>query len=216
MSLYRRHTVINIFPYCSHLEFFTLKRQTVKSVSQLVSQHLLLTLRTYSLASCLWRHDISITTKTGHPSGRYSTCYWLCIHIPQSHGFEDTIYPSPQSQSQTQISYVMNVLWVGHCGTTPLWEVDLLQGSVYTQSGLSLHLSDPLNSVNRRTRNHSLCTQKHSNYHAFSEVLFVCPCNQAHTWICDVNCGFCPFVFSTHSSSTLISALPHLLVALQV
>lgn len=37
--------------------------------------------------------------------------------------------------------------------------------------------------------------------------------NQALTWMCDVNCGFCPFDFSTHSSSTLISALPHLLVA---
>jgi len=193
------------------------KSQSVsQSFGQFVSQHLLPALRAYSPAPCLWRHDISITIKTRHPSGRHNTCYWLCIHILRSHGFEDTIYPSLQSQSQTQISYVMSVLWVGHCGTTPLWGVDLLQGSVYTQSGLSLHLWDPLNSANRRTRNHSLCRQKHSNYHAFSEALFVHPCNQAHTWICDVNCGFCPLVFSTHSSSTLISALPHLLVALQV
>lgn len=34
--------------------------------------------------------------------------------------------------------------------------------------------------------------------------------------MCDVNCGFCPFSFSTHSSSTLISALPHLFVARHV
>lgn len=173
-------------------------------------------LHTYSLASCQCRHDISITIKRHHLSGRYNTCYWLCIHILRSHGFEDTIYPSPQSQSQIQISYVMSVLWVGHCGTTPLWGVDLLQGSVYTQSGLSLHLLDPLNSVNKGKISYSLCTQKHSNYHAFSEVLLVHTFNQAPTWIWDVNCGFCPFVFSTHSSSTLISALPHLLVALQV
>lgn len=106
-------------------------------------------------------------------SVRYTTCYWLCIHILQSHGFEDKIYPSPQSQSQIQISYVMSVLWAGHCGTTPLWGLDLLQGSVYTQSGLSLHLSDHPNSVNRRTRNYSLCAQKQGNYHTFFEVLLV-------------------------------------------
>lgn len=40
--------------------------------------------------------------------------------------------------------------------------------------------------------------------------------DQALTWMCDVNCGFCPFSFSTHSSSTLISDLPHLFVARHV
>jgi hypothetical protein len=91
-SLYSRHTVINIFPYCSHLEFFILKRQTVsQSVGWSVGQstpvkgsayifsdyihyhketppirkieYLLLALHTYSPESWLWRYDISMTTK---------------------------------------------------------------------------------------------------------------------------------------------------------
>lgn len=91
MSLYSRHTVINIFPYCSHLEFFTLKRQSVSQSTPVTGsayifssimpvktwyihyhkdrppirqiQYLLLALHTYSPESWLWRYDISITTK---------------------------------------------------------------------------------------------------------------------------------------------------------
>lgn len=125
-------------------------------------------------------------------------------------------YPSLQSQSLTQISFLMSVLWVGHCGTTPPWGVDLLLELAYTQSEQSLHLSSHPNSTSKTWQNYTLLilTQAIMFYFCNENSSFFF--NQALTWMCDVNCGFCPFNFSTHSSSTLISALPHLFVARHV
>lgn len=103
----------------------------------------------------------------------------------------------------------------------PLWNHSTLRFG--SPTGISVHSKWAESPSFRPSK---LCKQKNKKLFTLyketqqlsclSEVLFVHPCNQAHTWICDVNCGFCPFVLSTHSSSTLISALPHLLVALQV
>lgn len=72
MSLYQQTTWENaLCTYCNKYNPLLFSPRIFyfeRTDSQSVSQHLLLALRTHSLELCLWRHDISITIKTHHPS----------------------------------------------------------------------------------------------------------------------------------------------------